>query len=210
MAERPAWRVQKRVEKINFSFEWNGGFAVSQKKKNIVNLHAAIGQKYAGKALEISTKSDSTLGQNLSAFHLKIGSYYLENVFQSSKVYQNGGPYLDMLDMPPKDAKRDERHQTSGKLTGFSYSGVLWELNPKTLFYDYLYLLAVKNSLDRETLQEICDYEWFTDIEFNPKKSINCQARSAALLKYVVLNEQWDVLDSKDKWLQFHIKMIKD
>lgn len=134
----------------------------------------------------------------------------MENVFQSSKVYQDGGPYLDMLSLPPKDAKRDKRHENSGKLIGFSYAGERWERNPKTSFYDYLYLLAARNSLDGETLQNIREYDWFTDIEFNPNKSINCQARSAVLLKYVVENEQWDVLDNKDRWLQFHRKMIKD
>ena len=35
---------------------------------------------------------------------------------------------------------------------------------------------------ERQDLAEkICDYNAFTDIEFNPEKSINCQARSAAI-----------------------------
>ncbi|WP_407641120.1 DarT1-associated NADAR antitoxin family protein [Bryocella elongata] len=33
----------------------------------------------------------------------------------------------------------------------------------------------------REWLKRLEEYEGFTDIEFNPQKSINCQARSVAL-----------------------------
>jgi hypothetical protein len=36
--------------------------------------------------------------------------------------------------------------------------------------------------------QPILDYQGFTDIEFNPTRSFNCQARSAAL--YAVLQKR--------------------
>jgi hypothetical protein len=39
---------------------------------------------------------------------------------------------------------------------------------------------------DPELIEKLTAYEAFTDIEFNPEKSINCQARSAAL--YVSLH----------------------
>lgn len=210
MAERPAWTLKDYVVKESFSFEWNGGFAVSQKKKNIANLHSAINEKYEGKVLEVSTKSDVEFGNQLSAFNLKINNIYLENIFQSSKKYQNGGPYLDMLSFHPKDAKRDERHQSSGKLVSFSYMGTEWELNPKTLFYDYIYAVAARETLGIEALSALKEYSWFTDIEFNPNKSINCQARSAALLKYIVEQNAWSVLDSREEWIKFHKRMVRE
>ena len=209
MAERPAWKLTNYVKRELFSFDWNGGFAVSQKKKNINNLHSAIRRKYNEPVLEISTKSDVELGQKLSAFHLKINDYYLENIFQSSKVYENGGPYLDLLTVQPTDAKKDPRHKTSGKLTGFFYHDELWELEPKTAFYDYLYISAAKEMLKQEELEALCEYEWFTDIEFNPNKSINCQARAVALLKYVIKNDCWNVLENKATWLEFHRKLVR-
>jgi len=210
MAERPAWTLDGYVKKENFSFDWNGGFALSQKKKNVSNLHAAIQKKYNKRVLEISTKSEDEIGRRLSAFHLKIGDCYLENIFQSSKVYETGGPYLDLLTVQAKDAKRDERHRTSGSLNGFLYKGELWKLEPKTAFYDYLYILAARETLEEEAMNDIAAYDWFTDIEFNPNKSVNCQAEGAALLKHVVEHNCWDVLDNKTRWLEFYCQMIKE
>ena len=141
MATRPAWAYHKgRVIKCDFNFEWNGGFAVSQKRKNIAALHEAIFSKYNEKTLEISTKSLDEIGCSLSAFNLKHDGVLLECVFQSSKVFENGGPYIDLLDVSPKEAKRDERLKTSGKLIAFEYNSERWELEPKTAFYDYIYI----------------------------------------------------------------------
>lgn len=209
MAERPGWTLNLKVQKRMFSFKWNSGFAISQKKKNIINLHETMNENGCNNILEVSTKSNNDLGNKLSAFNLKLNGYYLENVFQSSKIYENGGPYLDLLDVEPKYAKRDERHFDSGKLIGFNYNQNLWGLEPKTAFYDYIYILAVKNTLNNKELNDICNYDWFTDIEFNPKKSINCQARSVALLKYIIQNEEWEILKDIKLWMEFH-KVILD
>ena len=51
------------------------------------------------------------LGVKLSAFNLKLNGYTLENIFQSSKVFSNGGPYRDLMNVAPKEAKRDGRLQ---------------------------------------------------------------------------------------------------
>jgi alpha-ketoglutarate-dependent taurine dioxygenase len=211
MAARPAWSVNNNgrvVEKI-FSFEWNGGFAVSQKKKNIAGLHASMTENGCGNILEVSSKSDDPLGAALSAFNLRLDGHYLENVFQSSKVYELGGPYADLLECPPKDAKRDGRHVSSGRLTGFLYNGAMWELKPETAFYDYIYVTAAVNTVERAVLNGIRGYDWFTDIEFNPKKSINCQARSAAALKYLIETDLLYVTESIPIWLNFHRKVLQ-
>ena len=52
-------------------------------------------------------------------------------------------------------------------------------------------------------------YEWFTDIEFNPQKSINCQARAVAI--YVALQKTalFNSLKSKDSWITFHERHVK-
>ncbi len=210
MASRPAWSVEGDfVVSNSFDFEWNGGFAISQKRKNINNLHNEIKAKTGKKALEISTKSESEFGQKLSAFNLKLEGYTLENLFQSSKVYTNGGPYLDLLEVGPKESKRDERHTSSGALIGFKYKGQMWELEPKTIFYDYIYLVSVFNSFERNELDKLLEYDWFTDIEFNPSKSINCQARSVAILKFILTKGNRDVLETYEKWAEFHKKVVK-
>ena len=118
MAKRPAFfvREEKVVQDI-FSFEWFPGFAISQKQKSIESLHHAILKADANaRPLETSTKSKEALGIKLSAFNLRLNDDTLENIFQSAKVFANGGPYLDLLHVPPKAVKRDERLYNSGDL----------------------------------------------------------------------------------------------
>ena len=186
MAERIYFYVEDgKVKTGSVTFEWFPGFAVSQKQKSIASMHKAIYE--TGKTpLEVSTKSPERLGQMLSAFNLKFGGHYLENVFQAGKVFTGGGPYTDLLEVAPRDAKRDERLKNSGKLVKFTYQGVDWPLEPKTVFYDWLYYNAVRESIPAEMLEELKRYDAFTDIEFNPSKSINTQARSIAIVKNIL------------------------
>ena len=182
MAKRPAWTIENNcVVCREFEFEWNGGFALVQKQKNIEALHNSIVQVYpeSGNPLEVSSKGKVLLGRNIGAFSLKYGKVCLENVFQSAKKYENGGPFLDLLEVSPKEAKQDERHHNSGKLIAFVRKEDTWPLEPKTLFYDYIYVSALIENFGYDL--DLSQYMWFTDIEFNPKKSVNCQARSVAV-----------------------------
>ncbi len=170
-------------------FLWHKGMAPSQKKKNVVELHAAAAKRGYEPLLEVSTKSEEKLGQRLSAFNLKVeldegGVISLECAFQGSKVFENGGPFTDIFGADSREAKRDERLTQSGKLVGFRFEGQDFPLIPKTAFYDWLYIRALHPH--REFLQRLHRYVGFTDIEFNPEKSINCQARSCAT--YVALD----------------------
>ncbi|MCI8810097.1 MAG: hypothetical protein HFF84_08210 [Oscillibacter sp.] len=206
MAERPAFfHREKKVVSNLYTFEWFPGFAVSQKQKSIESLHAAIRETDAdARPLEVSTKSKEPFGVRLSAFNLMLHHTALENVFQSAKVFENGGPYLDLLEVPPKEAKKDQRLKNSGRLTAFYYQGEPFPLLPQTAFYDYLYVAAVRESLAAEDLQAILGYNYFTDIVFHPAKSINTQARTAALIKLMM--EDFGCLPdfSKEAFLQYH------
>lgn len=210
MAERPAWTLKEGIKKENFTFEWNGSFSLSQKKKNIACLHEVIRKKYGERVLEVSTKSEVDIGKALSAFNLKLDGCVLECVFQASKVYDRGGPYDDMRYLQPKDAKRDERHTIFGKLKRFVYNGEVWELEPKTAFYDYIYVLAAFQTLSIEEIRKVCDYAWFTDIEFNPNRSINCQAQAVVILKYIIENNCESVFENKATWLNFYYNLVRE
>lgn len=208
MAVRPAWTIKNGIVICEeFEFKWNGGFAVSQKQKNIVNLHEEIMRKTGAKALEVSSKGLVQVGNEMSAFFLKYNGMLLENVFQSSKKYEDGGPYRDLLEVSPKEAKRDERHKNSGKLISFCLDGEEWGLEPKTLFYDYIYVKALVEIKGKNL--DLSEYIWFTDIEFNPNKSINCQARSAAIYKLIQSKDEFEVLNNQQSWAEFHKKYMK-
>ncbi len=209
MAIRPAWSIiNGKVKSKEFEFAWSGGFAISQKQKNIKALHQAIRDVTEENALEISSKSTDLIGTQLSAFSMKLNGLYLENIFQSSKRYENGGPYMDLLNVEPKEAKRDERHRTSGRLLSFVKEGEEWPLEPKTTFYDYIYVSAVIENFGYNL--DLSGYTWFTDIEFNPKKSINCQARAITIYKLMQNMNLWDVISSRDTWIDIHKKYVED
>ncbi len=210
MAERPAFFIrQGKVVSEVYSFEWFSGFAVSQKQKSIASLHnAIIKADKSAKPLEISTKSKETIGIKLSAFNLKLNNYTLENVFQSAKVFERGGPYLDLLDVLPKEVKRDERLRNSGSLRAFRYQNEDFPLIPKTVFYDFIYITAIKKSFLTDEINAISNYNYFTDIEFNPAKSLNTQARTVAMIQ-LILGEYGYLPDfDKKDFIQYHKEHI--
>ena len=210
MARRPIYIPQLEgdifVKTIYVDFDWFPGFAITQKQKSIESLHSEA-KKILGevKILEISSKSTIDIGKELSAFNLMIETkkyerrFSVESAFQASKVFEKGGPFVDLLEKTSQEAKKDSRLRNSGRLKKFKFYNTEWELEPKTLFYDWLYISAL---LNQEDLQEkIVDYNAFTDIEFNPEKSINCQAYSAALfVSLVKRNILDDVLSTVDNY----------
>jgi hypothetical protein len=77
--------------------------------------------------------------------------------------------------------------------------GESFPLVPRTSFYDWLYLHALIQN--EHLLPELEEYNAFSDIAFNPEKSLNCQARSAAL--YLGLKQARlirDCLESRERY----------
>ncbi len=188
MAVRPVYAVssdRRLFERVNVNFVYYSGFADSQKKKSIQNLHEKFLEDYPDKkVLEISTGSAQELGVKLSAFNLMITgkkgtTFSVESAFQSSKVFENGGPYRDLLRVPSREAKKDPRIRNSGDLIGFQFNNTKYDTEPKTFFFNWLYINAL--NLHKDLAEEILDYDAFTDISFNPQKSLNCQAEAAAV-----------------------------
>lgn len=211
MADRPVYiplyKSELLVETKFVTFTWYPGMARSQKQKSIATLHeSARNDGICKHPLEVSSKSLDDLGVQLSAFNLSAKTekherpFTVETAYQSSKVFTNGGPYKDLLFGSSIAAKTDSRLKESGELTKFHFFGVTWQLEPKTAFYDWVYLSALRKN--RWAIEKLDDYDAFTDIEFNPKKSINCQAYSVALFKSLngrgLLN---DALNSQEAFL---------
>lgn len=209
MANRPVFVVsldQRYCIRENIEFEFFKGFSNKQKKKSIISLHDAYLKKNSDKKiLEISSKSESELGIRLSAFNLMIKTrngkeFSVESAFQASKVFENGGPYKDLLDVSARTAKKDERLKNSGKIIAFSIDGKTFATEPKTYFYNWLYINTLH--LYEKLTEQLIEYNAFTDIAFNPQKSINCQAEAAAI--YVSLQKQGllqEALKSKEAFL---------
>lgn len=188
MATRPVFvpDFRKPFYKVcNTDFVFCPGFSSAQKQRSIDNLHTSFLNLHPeARILEISTKSPTYIGVELSAFNLQItlengDKVPLECAFQAGKVFENGGPYLDLLYAPPYLVKKDERLKNSGKIISFEFEGKTFPNVPKTFFYNWLYIKALTD--DPGLSGTLAEYSAFTDIEFNPLKSLNCQAMAAAI-----------------------------
>nr|WP_211260343.1 hypothetical protein [Stenotrophomonas chelatiphaga] len=189
-------------------FQWFPGMATSQKQKSVDSLHAAS-LKLSGinRVLEVSSKSREELGVALSAFNLTFTTlkhnrtFSVECAYQGSKVFERGGPFVDIFGITSREAKKDVRLRSSGRLTGFRFFGTDWGLEPQTAFYDWLYINALKKQPG--VTEQLMDYSAFSDIEFNPERSINCQAYSVAL--YLSLHKRQllkEATSSKEAFLR--------
>lgn len=203
MATRPVFFVTTpeqgwvRVETV--SFQWFPGMSLAQKRRSIAAMQAAAQAGANGRALlEISTKSPDGTGRALSGFDLclEIGGRRMpvESVFQGSKLCRAGAghsdPCQDLYTQDAVTAKRDPR-LAACRVTGFRLFDEDWPLDPwppetgredalpPSAFYDFLYFRAL---LQQPGLAASAgSYGGFTDLEFTPGRSDNCQAFSAAL-----------------------------
>ena len=116
----PVSLLHKKEEHFHTAWSLSRTFSYGVGIGNILKIHAGGGTK-------------------LSAFHLpleieNVGTFPIENVYQAGKVFENGRPYLDLLHLSPREAKRDERLQNSGQLICFELSGRSFPYNRITCF----------------------------------------------------------------------------
>ena len=197
MAERPVFVTSEKnyVTTILTEFTFYSGFAKVQKQRCIDSLHEAFVRWHSDeKVLEISSFSKEELGRSLSAFNLTLTLHdgrqvSVENAYQAGKIFKKGGPFLDLLTVTPSKAKMDPRLHEYGPITGFTFEGRSFPTEPESFFYTWLYIKAL--SEHPELADPLTEYTAFTDIVFNPAKSISCQAKAAAI--YVALRRKSEV-----------------
>ena len=168
--------IESPFSKEDISFEWVKGMSYSQKCKRRDSLASEIAKLYDIKRwLEISTKSDKDIGVKLSAKNLVLktstGSNTVENIYQKAKYFYKG------------------------EIVGFKYNDCVFENEPTGMFYDYIYIYAILQN--KELIKDLVQYDIFSDIEFNPKKSINTQARAAAIFKTLYDNHNLGIVKNQ-------------
>ena len=187
MARRPVFvpdSDKPYVSEVSLDFEYFPGSSIQQKQRSVASLHASYVARFpSSRVLEVSSKSERDIGVQLSSFNLMIehpgrGSYSVECAFQASKVFLHGGPFVDLFNASSRAAKTDRRLRESGELVGFRYLTDQFPLDPKTYFYDWLYASALCRH--DKLVEQVMMFDAFTDIEHNPERAINCQARTVA------------------------------
>lgn len=213
MANRPVFIPEYGdnflVRRENIEFQYFSGFAPSQKQKSIDSLHSEINEQLGiSNILEVSSKSRDQLGIDLSAFNLMLKDpssgkeFSVECAFQSSKVFEYGGPYIDLLNRTSREAKKDERIRSSGNIIKFVFYNREWDILPRTAFYDWLYINAL--NVNKQYHDVLENYGAFTDIEFNPEKSINCQAHAIAMFMSLKHRGLLSEIKNQERFLEIY------
>jgi hypothetical protein len=192
------------------TFDWVAGMSRCQNQKWIRNLHQSAKEQLGiDNLLEISSRSELTLGVELSAFNLKLKHEEVlasvECLYQGSKVFERGGPFTDLYSTGSKEAKQDSRLKSSGDLIHFEFNSHVWGLSDSPNFYDYLYILGLSNF---RKSKELLEFQAFTDFAYSQSgskmshgRSFNCQARSAAIYSSLYQSDQLEnFLDSPEKF----------
>lgn len=197
------------IEERYVEFTYVKGLSFSQKVKCALSLQEEIKKKYPDtNPLEVSSKSTNEIGKELSAFNLKYDGHYVESVFQSSKVFEGGIQFEHLINEGPREAKKQIKENGLRSLIAFKYKGKEYPLVPRSAFYDWIYVNALSKS---EYADVVSKYNVFTDIEFNDQKSINCQARAAAIFSLIVKTNKRDVyLSSFENFLKIYDLVLKE
>lgn len=200
-------------EEVHVNIDWFGGFALSQKRKCQIGLHQNFLMEYPKeKILEISSSSLMSLGAKLSAMHLSKrtlkGITTVESAFQSSRIYGDGakriGPFPEYRFLPGRECKKlvkeaaKEMHSYQYELDGLTFYAPAHHISQ---FYDFLYLNALLEPENKEVKNKLLQekYTAFTDLA---TKSLNCQARSAAIFVGLVRAGMIDEVRDYDSYLK--------
>lgn len=196
MAIRPIYistnDINKPFIKKDITFDWVKGMSYSQKCKRRDSLHKAISNLEIydiNKVLEISTKSDKEIGVNLSALNLNIDlkngkRKTVEDIYQASKVL-------------------DENK----KIIEFKFGSTIFEKDPYSMYYDYLYMVGIY--CNQNYWKELNNYNIFTDIEFNPNKQRNTQARAAAIWNTLYRNNMAEIVKNREEFKKYYKSIFK-
>jgi len=196
-------------ETASAPFVWNPGFSMLQKQKNVVALHEAIKRQYPElRPLEISSRSRESIGVNLSAFKLGVWShekyYTVESVYQASKVFEgNKGPFPGLYEKKPSEVRDSLKLVSRGRIVSYQMGSDKWALMPTRAFYDWVYCRALYRN--QTLVKGVRAFNCFTDIAFNPIKSVNCQAYAVSLYLSLMSNGVLEeALSCKQSFLKFH------
>lgn len=216
MAQRPAFSLSPvsstchPIQVTYYDFGWSPGMSAAQKRKNVVALHASIRERIPhANPLEVSTKSTLPIGIALSAFNLAVVKngqpFRVESLYQGSKVFRDGsGPFQDLYGQSPKSVRAAIKPHASSPLMHFAWGMTHWPLEPKLAFYTWLYCTALHHIQNRSLADKLLreGFTHFTDIEYNPGRTLNSQSFAVAYYVHLIQSGKADgVLADRESFL---------
>ena len=207
MACRNFWTVKDgKICKGFIEFKWESGISVSQKRRSCLHLHSALNVHYdLYPALDISSASPEQLGIDLSAFNLKWNGKTIECWYQGSKIYSNAGHMKHLYDCDSLTAKKSMKESNLGKLIGFRLVDTDYPMEPRTVFYDWIYLQGL---LQYDRKDEILKYQVFTDVQATTDIDA-CQARAVCIYKLLHEQNNLGILRDFDLFKDWHSSYVE-
>ena len=180
----------------NITFQWHSGMSAAQKQRSMLSLHESAKTNGYCSVLEVSTKSSLELGRRLSAFTLNVDilgyKSQIECIFQGSKLFERGGPFPQIFNFSPIEAKRYFRSVNLGKIIGFQIDKAKFSNYPMHAFYDWLFIRSLSEH-EGYLARSFQVFDAFSDIEFNPVRSVNTQARTMAIIATLIRRDQFQM-----------------
>lgn len=207
MAVRKVYRSMAEypyVKEISVTFPWSNG----SKHQNIQAILDAFHDVYPDvPALEVSLASPQPEGIGVAAMELPLHLAFLEQdapvgvLYEASKVFENGGPYPDLLQCPRQKLLKDPRLQKSGRCVAFRLGEAEYPAEPYPYaFFNWLYGCALRQ--DAEKARSILRYDAFSDLDLgSSKKDRNSPARAAAVYAGLAAAGKLECLDSYEAFV---------
>ena len=184
---------------ISVTFPWSNGSRhqiIQAVQEAFHGLHPDI------PALEVSLASPQQEGVGVAAMKLPLRLATQEQeipvgiIYQASRVFENGGPYLELLQCSRQTVQKERRLQQSGKCIRYQLEGKEFLLEPYPYaFFNWLYGRALQQN--PEKAEGILKFGAFTDLDLgSAKKDRNSPARAAAVYVGLAAAGRLSCLDS--------------
>lgn len=187
------------VKEVSVTFPWASG-SKHQNVQAVLDTFHDVYPEVA--ALEVSLASSQPEGVAAAAMKLPLRLASLEQevpvgiVYEASKVFENGGPYPELLQLSRQKVQKDPRLQQSGKCLGFRLEGQDYPVEPHPYaFFNWIYGKALQQN--PEKAEALLKFGAFSDLELgSSKKDRNSPARAAAVYAGLALAGKLDCLGS--------------
>lgn len=192
------------AKEVSITFPWSNG----SKQQNVQAVLDTFHDVYPEvPALEVSLASAQPEGIGAAAMKLpfRLGSSEQEApvgiVYEASKVFENGGPYPDLLQCSHQKVLKDARLQKSGRCTGYRLEDTVFPAEPYPYaFFNWLYGCALRQNPDQA--EAILKFGAFTDLTLgSSKKDRNSPARAAAVYAGLAAAGKLSCLDSYEAFV---------
>lgn len=192
------------VREIPVTFPWSNGSRhqiIQAVQEAFHSLHPDI------PALEVSLASPQPEGVGAAAMKLPLRLASQEQeipvgiIYQASRVFENGGPYPELLQCSRQTVQKERRLQQSGKCVRYQLEEREFPLEPHPYaFFNWLYGRALLQN--PEKAEGILKFGAFTDLDLgSAKKDKNSPARAAAVYAGLAAAGRLSCLDSYEAFV---------